>query len=184
MLMLEIFEELFEHLGTSMTAENIKVLKCDPNCHIWFSDGNHLTTSTDLTHMKKQIEGFEGGAAFNSYLGFLQESQQHYEQSITHVLNKDFPDFVSLLRPRFLRYLFKLHPFHSVWQRASHFFRIHKVRQVFTIGSMYLGMSPLEIPGTYTLLQYAELTGGIWYPCGGFYRVSSFLSGRCHQADP
>lgn len=158
-----------------MTAENIELIKCDPNCHIWFSDGEVFTTSTDLTHMKQQIEKIEGRAGFNSYIDFLQESQEHYEQSITHVLKKDFPDFLSLLRPRFLRYLFKLHPFHSVWQRTSHFFRFHKVRQVFTLGSMYLGMSPFEIPGTYTLLQYTELTGGVWYPRGGFYRVGRFV---------
>ncbi|KAJ6003318.1 Phytoene desaturase [Penicillium sp. IBT 35674x] len=40
---------------------------------------------------------------------------------------------------------------------------------------MYLGMSPFEVPGTYTLLQYAELVGGVWYPVGGFYQVSLCL---------
>lgn len=171
MLMTEVFEETFQHLGTCMSSEGIDLLKCEPNCNIWFQDGDCFATSTDVAHMKRQMEKVEGPRAFDRFIAFLQESQTHYEQSVIHVLKKDFPSCLSLLRPAFLPYLFKLHPFHNVWQRAASFFRSHKLRQVFTLGSMYLGMSPFEIPGTYTLLQYAELAGGIWYPRGGFYRV-------------
>ncbi|KIW07674.1 uncharacterized protein PV09_01614 [Verruconis gallopava] len=36
---------------------------------------------------------------------------------------------------------------------------------------MYMGMSPFDAPGTYSLLQYTELAEGIWYPRGGFDKV-------------
>ncbi|KAJ5145006.1 Phytoene desaturase [Penicillium atrosanguineum] len=175
MLMTEVFEETFHHLGTCMSSEGIDLLKCEPNCNVWFQDGDCFATSTDIAHMKRQIEKVEGSKGFDRFIAFLQESQSHYEKSVIHVLKKDFPSFLSLLRPAFLPYLFRLHPFHSVWQRAANFFRSHKLRQVFTLGSMYLGMSPFETPGTYTLLQYAELAGGIWYPRGGFHRVVDSL---------
>jgi phytoene desaturase (3,4-didehydrolycopene-forming) len=45
------------------------------------------------------------------------------------------------------------------------------MRRVFTFGSMYMGMSPFDAPGTYSLLQYTELAEGIWYPKGGFHKV-------------
>jgi phytoene desaturase (3,4-didehydrolycopene-forming) len=32
-------------------------------------------------------------------------------------------------------------------------------------------MSPYDAPGTYSLLQYAELVRAIWYPIGGFHKV-------------
>lgn len=175
MLMPEIFEETFQHLGTSMSSEDVQLLKCEPNCKVWFEDGEAFETSTDIAHMKREIEKIEGPSAFERYIGFLEECQQHYQQSVIHVLRKDFPRFLSLLRPAFLPYLFELHPFQTVWQRVSRFFRSHKLHQVFSLSSMYLGMSPFEIPGTYTLLQYAELVGGIWYPRGGFHQVSTCL---------
>jgi phytoene desaturase (3,4-didehydrolycopene-forming) len=40
---------------------------------------------------------------------------------------------------------------------------------------MYMGMSPFDAPGTYSLLQYTELAEGIWYPVGGFHRVIEAL---------
>lgn len=172
MLMTEIFEETFRHLGTSMSSEGIELLKCDPSCVFWFEDGECFTASTDIARMKPQIDRLDSRDGFKGFLGFLQEAHQHYHQSVIHVLNKDFPGFLALLRPTFLRYLTALHPFHTVWQRASYFFRSQKLRQIFSLASMYVGMSPFNTPGTYTLLQYTELTGGIWYPHGGFHQVS------------
>lgn len=170
--MTELYEETFRHLGTSMSSEGVELLKCDPNCNVWFEDGQCFTLSTDLAHMKRNVEEFEGKAAFGRYLSYLEESHNHYQQSVIHVLKKDFSRLVSMLRPSFLPYLFQLHPFHTVWQRASHFFKSKQLRQVFTLGSMYLGMSPFEASGIYTLLQYAELAGGVWYPRGGLFQVS------------
>jgi phytoene desaturase (3,4-didehydrolycopene-forming) len=40
---------------------------------------------------------------------------------------------------------------------------------------MYMGMSPFDAPGTYSLLQYTELAEGIWYPKGGFHSVIAAL---------
>ena len=40
---------------------------------------------------------------------------------------------------------------------------------------MYLGSSPFDAPGTYTLLQWTETCEGIWYPIGGFHKVVQSL---------
>nr|WDW19272.1 phytoene desaturase [Penicillium meliponae] len=125
--------------------------------------------------MNNQLGKFETGDIFRRFIEFLEESRHHYDKSLIHVLRKDFPRFLSLLRPAFLPYLFQLHPFQTTWQRVSHFFRSPRLQQGFGLASLYLGMSPLETPGTYTLLQYAELVGGIWYPKGGFHRVVESL---------
>jgi phytoene desaturase (3,4-didehydrolycopene-forming) len=46
---------------------------------------------------------------------------------------------------------------------------------------MYMGMSPFDAPGTYSLLQYTELAEGIWYPVGGFHAVVAALVRICEQ---
>ena len=121
--------------------------------------------------MKKEVERWEGQDGFERYLSFLQESHRHYELSIVHVLKKNFMSFFSLVRPSFLKHLLDMHPFDSVYSRASRYFWSERLRRVFTFASMYMGMSPYDAPGTYSLLQYTELAEGIWYPIGGFNRV-------------
>ena len=125
--------------------------------------------------MKREVEKWEGKDGFERYLGFLQEAHRHYELSVTHVLKKNFTSLLSMARPSFLRHLLELHPFESIYSRASKYFWTERLRRVFTFGSMYMGMSPFDAPGTYSLLQYTELAEGIWYPKGGFHSIIAAL---------
>ena len=150
-------------------------MKCEPNYNLWFSDGESFELSTDVSRMKDEVEKWEGKDGFERYLGFLQEAHRHYELSVTHVLKKNYTSLFSMARPSFLRHLLALHPFESIYSRASKYFWTERLRRVFTFGSMYMGMSPFDAPGTYSLLQYTELAEGIWYPKGGFHRVVAAL---------
>lgn len=131
--------------------------------------------STDNARMKQEVEKWEGKDGFSRYLNFLREAHVHYEVSVTEVLKKNFTSLLSMARPSFLWQLFALHPFESIYSRASKYFWTERLRRVFTFGSMYMGMSPFDAPGTYSLLQYTELAEGIWYPEGGFNRVIQAL---------
>ncbi|KAI4157856.1 MAG: hypothetical protein L6R39_000585 [Caloplaca ligustica] len=170
-----LFKETFEDLGTSLEAEGVHLLKCEPNYNIWFDDGKCFELSTDVARMKLEVEKWEGKDGFERYLGFLQEAHRHYEISVAQVLKRNFTSLLSMARPAFLRHLFPLHPFESIYSRASKYFWTERLRRVFTFGSMYMGMSPFDAPGTYSLLQYTELAEGIWYPKGGFHTVIEAL---------
>jgi phytoene desaturase (3,4-didehydrolycopene-forming) len=154
-----------------MEEEGVHLVKCEPNYNIHFHDDTSFKMSTDLATMKEEIERFEGKEGFERYLSYLQEAHRHYEHSVTHVLRKNFYSLFSMMRPSFLRYLQTLHPFESIYGRASKYFLTERLRRVFTFASMYMGMSPFDAPGTYSLLQYTELAEGIWYPIGGFHKV-------------
>jgi len=171
LLLPNLFAETFHDLDTSLEAEGVELLKCEPNYNIWFHDSTNFQLSTDAAVMKREIERFEGKDGFERYLSFLAESHRHYELSVTHVLKKNFTSLWSMMRLSFLVHLFELHPFESIYARAAKYFWTERLRRVFTFGSMYMGMSPFDAPGTYSLLQYTELAEGIWYPRGGFHRV-------------
>lgn len=175
LLLPKLFHLTFEDLGTTLENEGVELRKCEPNYRIWFGDGEHFELSSDLAFMKTEIERWEGTEGYERYLQFLQESHRHYELSVQHVLLRNFTSLVSMLRWSFLQHLLTLHPFESIWTRASKYFWTERLRRVFTFGSMYMGMSPFDAPGTYSLLQYTELAEGIWYPVGGFHRVLQAL---------
>ncbi|KAL9588546.1 MAG: hypothetical protein Q9203_002653 [Teloschistes exilis] len=170
-----LFRETFEDLGSSLEAEGVRLTKCEPNYNIWFDDGESFELSTDVARMKLEVEKWEGKDGFERYLAFLQEAHRHYEISVAQVLKRNFTWLFSMARPSFLRHLFPLHPFESIYSRASKYFWTERLRRVFTFGSMYMGMSPFDAPGTYSLLQYTELAEGIWYPKGGFHSVVDAL---------
>ncbi|PBP17139.1 phytoene dehydrogenase [Diplocarpon rosae] len=179
LLLPKLFAETFHDLSTSLPAEGVRLLKCEPNYNLWFGDGQSFELSSDMSVMKREIEKWEGKAGFERYLSWLAEAHRHYEISVREVLHKNFTSVFHLLRPTFLRHLVDLHPFESIYSRAARYFWTERLRRVFTFGSMYMGMSPFDAPGTYSLLQYTELAEGIWYPVGGFHAVVQALVGVC-----
>lgn len=176
----EVFHQTFSELGTTAEKENLRLLTCEPNYRIWFSDHDNLELSTDLNKMKPQIERLEGEGGVECFLGFMKESGTHYDLSMEHVLCKDFPNIWAMLRPGMLLSLWSLHPFESMFSRVKRYFKSDKLQRAFTFASMYLGMNPFEAPGTYSLLQYTELAHGILYPEGGFVKVSKMKPWKCY----
>jgi len=182
LLLPKLFQETFHDLSTSLEAEDVRLLKCDPNYNMWFGDGESFELSSDTSVMKREIEKWEGKDGFERYLAWLAEAHRHYEISVREVLHKNFTSVFNLLRPSFLRHLVALHPFESIYSRAAKYFWTERLRRVFTFGSMYMGMSPFDAPGTYSLLQYTELAEGIWYPVGGFHAVVAALVRICERS--
>lgn len=153
MLIRRLFEETFIDLGTSLESEGVNLAKCDPNYRIYFHDDYSFDSSTDVAAMKMTIENLEGESGFDGYLRFLLESHQHYELSVQHVLRKNFRRLVDMLRPEFLIHLWQLHPFTSIYSRASLYFRSNRLRRVFTFGSMYARVSLLLLCSSNIFLE-------------------------------
>lgn len=171
-----LFHETFSDLNTSMSDEGVELLKCEPNYHIWFGDGEVFRPSTDTAKMKCEIERWEGKDGFQRYLGWLSEAHGHYETSLDWVLRRNFTGYLKMAEPRFvLAALVALHPLTDIWTRTKGYFKTDRLRRVFTFATMYMGMSPFEAPATYSLLQYSELAEGILYPRGGFQTVLAAL---------
>ncbi|KAI0908359.1 phytoene dehydrogenase [Ustulina deusta] len=175
LLLPKLFREAFFDLDTTLEAEGVELLRCPTNYNVWFADGENFELTTDLARMKTQIERWEGKDGFVRYLAWLQEAHTHYELSVSEVLSRNFTSLWQLATPKFVLAGLKLHPLHSIWNRASRYFWSERLRRVFTFATMYMGMSPFDAPATYSLLQYTELAEGIWYPRGGFQTVLAAL---------
>lgn len=105
------------------------------------------------------------------------EAAVHCGLSYDLVLSKTFPSLLSLLRPSFLLNVIALHPFGSLWGRCARYFKTDRMRRAFSFGSMYLGSSPFDSPGTYSLLQWTET-------CEGIVSLCPSRSRRVARTDP
>ncbi|GJN90296.1 hypothetical protein Rhopal_003304-T1 [Rhodotorula paludigena] len=182
LLIRRLFDEAFADLGTSFEQEGIELVKCALNYRIVFPDKEVVELSSDLTRMKTEVERWEGEKGFEGFLKFLQEGHAHHELSMVHVLHRNFTSLLSMLRPSLIVNLRKLHPFVSIYSRATKYFKTDRLRRAFTFAAMYLGMSPFDALGAYNLLQYTEHCEGILYPIGGFGRVPAAMQSIAERA--
>jgi phytoene desaturase len=67
--------------------------------------------------------------------------------------------------------MFDLHVFSSVSSYVRKFFKHPKIIQLLEFPVLFLGAAPQDTPALYTLMNYADISLGTWYPKGGMFRL-------------
>ena len=173
-MMPELYAETFAALGERL-EETLDLRRLDPTYHLYFQDDSQLQLSPDLHRMQAQLETFEPGS-FNRMLRYLEEGGRHYRLSLDHLVRRDFRSLPEFINPRNILLFLQLKALTRHTTYAQRFFKDPRLQIAFTFHDMYMGLSPYESPATYSLLQYTELTDGLYYPMGGMYSVSTALT--------
>ena len=173
-LMPEIFTQAFADLGERI-EDHLNLRRIDPSYHIHFSDGSTVTLTSNLNAMQTQLEAIEPGS-FGGYLRYLNEGHLHYELVFSRIVGRNFRHLLEYFNPQNLLLIFKLKALAKHSDNVGNYFSDHRLKTAFTFQDMYMGLSPYEAPATYSLLQYAELAGGVWFPLGGMVRIVEALT--------
>jgi len=67
--------------------------------------------------------------------------------------------------------IFRLDIFTSIRKHINKFFRHPKLRQLMEFPVLFLGALPQDTPALYSLMNYADIHGGTWYPASGMFAV-------------
>ena len=175
-----LYEAEFCTLGTPM-SELLDLQRVDPTYHLVFDDGSQLALTSDMKSMQEQLESFQPGS-FQGLLRYLQEGGRHYQLALDRLVNRDFrkaSDFISF---RNLALAFRLKALIHHYRNMSAYFRDPRLKAAFTFQDSYMGLSPFEAPAIFSLMPYAELAHGVWYPTGGMYSVVETLMSLARQA--
>jgi phytoene desaturase len=172
-LMPEVFAETYAALGESM-ADHLDLRRIDPTYQIHFDDGVQLDLTANLNDLQTQLEAIEPGS-FGQLLRYLSEGHRHYHTSLDQFVGRNFCNAQEYFTPHNLWLILRLKALVKHYDNVSRYFDDPHLKAAFTFQNMYLGLSPYDAPATYSLLQYAELAGGVWFPMGGMYRVIESL---------
>lgn len=172
-LMPEVFAQTYAALGERM-ENHLDLHRIDPTYRIRFSDGVQLALTANMHDMKAQLEAVEPGS-FGGLMRYLAEGHRHYHVSLARFVGRNFYNLLQYFSLQNLPLLFQLKALVKHYNNIGNYFQDPHLKAAFTFQNMYLGLSPYEAPATYSLLQYTELAGGVWYPVGGLYRVIESL---------
>ena len=172
-LMPEIMAQAFADLGERM-EDHLDLRRIDPTYHIHFGDGSTVTLTSDLNAMQAQLEAIEAGS-FEGFLRYLGEGRRHYDLVFEHIAGRNFSSAFEYFTPSNVLLIFKLKALARHYANLGHYFSDPRLRMAFTFQDMYVGLSPYQAPATYSLLQYAEMASGVWFPSGGMYRLVEAL---------
>jgi phytoene desaturase (3,4-didehydrolycopene-forming) len=138
----------------------------------------HTLTSVAQGELKAQLEAIEPGAG-GMFFDWLGRARSSLDLGVKAFIERDSTSALDFLNPGLVLPLaLKVNALDlllSQHRQMSGYFKSEKLRSLFSFQELYVGLSPYNAPGVFSLLAATELTDGVWYPKGGFGTVRDAL---------
>ncbi|PRO66750.1 phytoene desaturase family protein [Alkalicoccus urumqiensis] len=173
-----ILEEIFESAGKNL-HDYVDLIKLDPMYSLIFPDMT-IRASSDEQKMFEEIERhFPGSGA--SYQRFMKDTRRKLAR-LSPILQAPHASLTDYLRLRSLKALPELEVGRSLYDVLKRYFDDDRLALAFTFQSKYLGMSPWDCPGAFSILSFMEHEYGVYHPRGGMNQLTKALAEAAEEA--
>ena len=166
--MADVFDRYFEQFGKK-SSDFYKLVRLDPSYRVYWTEGVS-DIPANYTEFRNLLESWEPGAAVKLDK-FLEEAKYKYKVGIQKLVFKPGLSVAEFLDWDVMKGVFRLDVFTSMKKHIHKYFAHTKIRQLLEFPVLFLGALPEDTPALYSLMNYADIVGGTWYPEGGMYRV-------------
>lgn len=172
----DVFERFFGCFGKKV-SDYYTLERLDPSYRIYWNDGA-MDIPANYDELKKLFESVEPGSAAKLD-SFLKEAVYKYEIGINKLVYNPGQSYTEFLDWDLVKGVFKLDVFTSIRKHISRHFKNPKLQQLLEFPVLFLGALPENTPALYSLMNYADIKLGTWYPRQGMYKV---VEGMCSLA--
>lgn len=166
--MADVFERYFQQFGKK-ASDYYRLHRLDPSYRVyWENEFSDIPASLDA--FKTMLEEWEPGAA-RKLDQFLEEAEYKYRVGIQKLVFKPGLSVTEFLDWEVIKGVFRLDVFTSIRKHIHRYFQHSRTRQLLEFPVLFLGALPQNTPALYSLMNYADIVGGTWYPEGGMYSV-------------
>ncbi len=164
----DVFERYFSCFGKTV-ADYYTLKRLDPSYRVYWQDGC-ADIPASYPELQKLFEKLEPGSA-DRLNRFMEEAAYKYKVGMHKLVFKPGLSYSEFLDWDLIKGMFRLDVFTSVKQHISKFFKHPRLQQLLEFPVLFLGALPKDIPALYSLMNYADIKLGTWYPQGGMYSI-------------
>ncbi len=160
----DIFESFFKDFG-KQPNDFYQLIRLDPSYQVLWED-LQLPLPANFTELKAVFESLEKGAG-NQLELFLKEAAYKYEVGIHKFVEKPGLSITEFFTLDVAKSVFKIDLLTSIHTHVRKYFSNPKLIQIAEFPILFLGALPKNTPALYSLMNYADMKLGTWYPMGG-----------------
>ena len=165
----DVFEAYFQKFGKS-AADYYDLQRLDPAYQVFFSDGDVLSVPAGWEAQAELFERYEAGSA-KALRKFLSEAKYKYETGMRDFVHRPSHSILEFADLRILSAMFRMQMFSSLSGQVRKLFSNPKLIQLLEFPVLFLGAKPENTPALYSMMNYADLVLGTWYPMGGMHKI-------------
>ncbi|MEQ8531833.1 MAG: phytoene desaturase family protein, partial [Imperialibacter sp.] len=165
----DVFDRYFALFGKK-PSDYYHLKRLDPSYTVVFDKDDHMKVPAKMSELEALFESLEKGAG-KKLQSFLSQAEYKYEVGINDLVYKPSRSLFEFIDPRLLKGLVKMDVFQSMHSHVRKFFTNDKLIRLMEFPVLFLGAVPENTPALYSLMNYADMSLGTWYPEGGIYKV-------------
>jgi phytoene desaturase len=165
----DIFENYFNFFGKKV-SDYYNLIRLDPSYSVFFNDGDVMQLPAKMSELEALFEQYEVGSS-EKLRTFLAEAKYKYEVGIGEFVHKPSNSIMEFADWRVLKSMFRLQMFSSISSQIRSLFKHPKLVSLLEFPVLFLGAKPQNTPALYSLMNYADMSLGTWYPMGGMFEI-------------
>lgn len=168
----DIFERFFNQFGKSAN-DYYDLKRLDPSYRVFWED-EVVDIPADFGALQALFDSKEAGAG-KKLEAFLKEAAYKYDAGINKFVHKPGLSVFEFMSWDVLSSLFKIDMFTSMHSHVRGYFKNPKLLQLAEFPILFLGALPQNTPALYSLMNYADMKLGTWYPDGGMWKIADAM---------
>ena len=174
----DVFERYFKSFG-KLPSDYYRLKRLDPSYRIFFED-SVMDIPANYSKLKELFEKTSPGSA-QQLERFLEEAAFKYDVGINKLVHKPGRSLTEFVDIDLAKGVLKLDVFTSMKKHIRKYFNHPRLIQLLEFPVLFLGALPENIPALYSLMNYADIKLGTWYPAGGMYEVVNGMYQLCQE---
>jgi phytoene desaturase len=164
----DVFEKYFGSFGKKV-SDFYQLQRLDPSYRVYFEKAT-WDLPANYEALKNLFESIEPGAA-NALDLFLAEAKYKYEVGVGKLVYQPSISITEFIDYELIKGVFKLDVFQSMKTHIARYFKHPYIQFLMEFPVLFLGALPENTPALYSLMNYADIKGGTWYPEFGMYSI-------------
>ena len=165
----DVFEQFFARFGKKV-SDYYDLKRLDPSYVVWFGPGDRMDVPAQMPALEAMFERYEPGSSVR-LRQFLKEAAYKYRVGMNEFVHKPSDSIWEFADTRVLASMFRLQMLTSMSKHVRGLFKNEKLRQLLEFPVLFLGATPQNTPAMYSLMNYADMALGTWYPQGGMFQI-------------
>ncbi|MFK7953179.1 MAG: phytoene desaturase family protein [Ekhidna sp.] len=164
----DVFDKFFEEFGKSV-SDYYQLDRLDPSYQVKFKNET-IDIPANMVELEKLFESIEEGSS-KKLRSFLKQAEYKYNVGVKDLVYKPSRSLLEFVDAKLLLGLLKMDVFTSIAKHVRKHFKDERLIQLMEFPILFLGATAENTPALYSLMNYADLSLGTWYPKGGMGSV-------------
>jgi phytoene desaturase len=165
----DVFENFFAMFG-KQPSDYYELKRLDPGYRIYFGKDDLLDVPKDRLELYKVFEDIEPGSS-KQLDQFLKQAEYKYKVGMGEYVFRPSHTIGEFIDLNLIKKSLNMQLLSSMRKHVYKYFKSPKLRQLLEFPVLFLGAAPQDTPAMYSLMNYADLVLGTWYPMGGMNEV-------------